>query len=555
MSAPPSTLHPAQIDLLAAGAILGLPAAWLGGRDLDLLSPLRLLAPGALPDGPPPAVERSEIARGLRAANASYGHPRAAELAAKLADPATRVVIGGQQTGLFGGPQLALIKAAAAARHAEALEAAGVPAVALFWMASEDHDWDEVASATLPAGEELLLLSLGEDRAPLVPVGLRTVGPEITTLFESVAARFPSPWVAAWSEKLAGWWRPGARFGEAFARQFVATLGGRAPLFVDSMLPELKRAERPHLRRLVERRAEVDAAYAAAEAAIIAGGYSLQVEARRGASPLFALRDGLRRRIEWVDSERFRLRGGPRGAGDPEPIALLLEMIDDNPAAISPGVLARPAIQDAVFGTTLQIMGPAETAYLAQARAIYPLLDVTPPLTALRPQALVLDLRQRQQIADLGGSIAELYLHPEAIEHRLAERGGAGFVGERRGEIERLADALKEPALRLDSSLEKPWQKTRDTLLGALDAFAAKVESAAARRDEVTHQRFRQLKTAVRPGGKPQERAISSAFFPGRYGENFGGALLDQLELDPRLLSLIDPAAGGAGETRGDAGQ
>lgn len=544
MPGPAKTDSGQPLDLLAAGAISGLPAAWLAGRDLELLSPLRLLAPGTLPaplDAGPTAVDRTGVAKGLATANASYGHPRAGELAEKLARPETRVVIGGQQTGLFGGPQLALVKAAAAVRHAEALEAAGIPAVALFWMATEDHDFDEVASATFPSGEELVTLSLGEDRAPLVPVGLRTVGPEVAALLEELATRFASPWFAAWREKLASWWRPEARFGEAFARQMVATLGARSPLLVDSMLPELKLAQQPHLRRLIERRDEVERAYADCEAETVARGYALQVAAQRGTSPLFVLRDGLRRRIEWVDGDRFRLRGAGTSAS-PEPVSLLLETVDDNPAAISPGVLARPAIQDAVFGTTLQIMGPAETAYLAQARAVYPLLGLAAPQTALRPQALVLDARQRQQLAELG-TIEEAYLHPEAIEHRLAERGGAGFVGERRAEIERLAETLREPATRLDPSLEKPWQKTRDSLLGALDAFAAKVESAAARRDEVAHQRFRQLKTAVRPGGKPQERVVSAAYFPGRYGDAFGQALLDQLDLDPRHLSVIDPAA------------
>jgi bacillithiol biosynthesis cysteine-adding enzyme BshC len=530
-----------SIDLLAAGAIPGLPAAWLEARDLELLAPLKLLAPGMLPREAPPAVDRAALAGGLAAANASYGHPRAAELAAKLGDPATRVVIGGQQTGLFGGPLLALVKAAAAVRYAEALEASGAPAVACFWMATEDHDWEEVATATFPAGDELVSLHLGADGSELAPVGLRAVGPGVTPLLATLAEKFPSPWFAAWRERLAGWWRPDARFGEAFARQLAATFGERAPLFVDSMLPELKVAQRPHLRRLVERRAEVESAYVAAESAILARGYSLQVAAQRGASPLFLLRDGERRRIEWVGAARFRLRGGGARHDEPEPVARLLETIAENPAAVSPGVLARPAIQDAVFGTTLQIMGPAETAYLAQARAVYPLLDVAAPTAALRPQAVVVEARQQEQIAELGSSLAELCLAPEAAEHRLAERGGASFVGERRRELEAFAAALREPALALDRTLEKPWQKTHDTLLQALDAFGAKVEAAAARQDETAHQRLRQLRTALRPGGQPQERAISSAYFPGRHGERFGGALLDQLGLDPRLLCVVDP--------------
>ena len=535
-----------QIDLVAHGLVKGMPAAWLAGRESDLLAPLRLLAPGTLPEGPPPNVDRRGIAAGLKRANEAYGHPRAAELAAKLADPATAVVVGGQQTGLFGGPLLALVKAAAAVRHAEALEAAGRPAVALFWMATEDHDWAEVESATFLGSAGLVNFALGDDPAPLAPIGLRRVGPEIENLFAALAAAFPSERFAAWSARLAAWWKPGALFGEAFAQQTVALLGGRAPLMLDSMLPELKAAQRPHLRRLIEERAAVETAYVAAEDRVVARGFDLQVAPQRGASPLFLLRDGARRRIEWSGGDAFRLRGAPAGtlADTAEPVADLLALLASDPSLISPGVLARPAIQDAVLGTTLQIMGPGETAYLAQAAAVYPLLGVAAPWTALRPQVLVFDARQREQLAELGADLPELLFSPEKIASRLAVRAGGGFVAERRAAAEQLLEGLRAPALALDPGLEKPWTKTRDTLLGALDAFAAKVEAAAARRGGVAQQRFDHLRQATRPGGGLQERVLSTAWFAGRYGGDFGAALLEQLALDPRHLVLVDPHAG-----------
>ena len=40
MAAPPE-----QIDLVAHGLVKGMPAAWLAGKETDLLAPLRLLAP------------------------------------------------------------------------------------------------------------------------------------------------------------------------------------------------------------------------------------------------------------------------------------------------------------------------------------------------------------------------------------------------------------------------------------------------------------------------------------------------------------------------------
>jgi bacillithiol synthase len=529
------------IDLVANGLLKGMPAAWLAGKETDLLEPLRLLAPGALPDVEPPPVDRRAIAAGLSRANEACGHPRAAELAAKLADPATAVVVGGQQTGLFGGPLLALVKAAAAVRHAEALEAAGRPAVAIFWMATEDHDWAEVESATFLGPAGLLNLALGDDPSPLAPVGARRLGPEVESLFAALAESFPNERFSLWRERLAAWWEPGAGFGDAFASQMIGLLGGRAPLMLDSMLPELKAAQRPHLRRLIEQREAVEAAYVAAESRVLARGFELQVAPQRGASPLFLLRDGARRRIEWSGPASFRLRGAPAGAA--EPVAALLALLEADPTQVSPGVLARPAIQDAVLGTTLQIMGPGETAYLAQAGAIYPLLGIAPPQTALRPQALVFDGRQQEQLKELGGTLPELLFAPEKIAHRLASAAGGGFVAARRAAVEELLGALRDPALALDASLDKPWGKTRDSVLGALDAFSSRVEAAAARRDGVTQQRFEQLRLATRPTGGLQERVLSTAWFAGRYGDGFGAALLDELALDPRTLAIVDPTA------------
>src|SRR5262245_56577538 len=91
-----------QVDLAAAGLLPPLPAALLAGRDADLLTPLRFLAPGTLPDADPAALPArtgglEDLAHALETANSGYGHPRAAELARRLADPAIQVVITGQQ--------------------------------------------------------------------------------------------------------------------------------------------------------------------------------------------------------------------------------------------------------------------------------------------------------------------------------------------------------------------------------------------------------------------------------------------------------------------------
>lgn len=534
-----------HVDLLDAGRLPPLPAAFLAGDDRDLLAPLTFLAPGDDPPPAPPATpDRSALAAALATANQSYGHPKADELAARLADPETRVVVTGQQAGLFAGPLYTLSKALAAARWAAKLEAAGQKAVAVFWVATEDHDWDEASSATVLTHQGPLTVGLGDDPEPLTPTGMRSLGPAVTEALAELRAAMPGERYEAWLDQVAAWYRPDARFGEAFCRLMVGLLGERCPLLLDSMLPAVKTAQRPWLAKLVERRREVEAAYAAADAAIEQRGHPLQVHPQRGVSPLFLLRDGERRRIAWAAGEdgeemaRFELRGSARG---PRPVAELAEIVEENPLAVSPGVLARPAIQDAVLGTSLFVLGPGELSYLPQVAPLYRVLEIPPPAVTLRPQMLVLEAHQIEKLDEVGLSLAELMSDDDALEGILAARSGGELTGDAKARIAAILDELEAPALDLDPNLERPLQKTRDNVLGALDAFAGKVRSSAARRDEVTAGRVAKLRGNVLPEGKPQERLVSSLHYHGKYGDEFTDAAWEQLGLDGRVLQVVTP--------------
>jgi len=542
-----------RVDLAAEGLVAPLPRAYLDGTDRGLLAPLRFLEPGALPpveaDGP--AVDRTEVAAALRRANRSYGHPGADRLADRLADPATRVVVAGQQPGLFGGPLYTLSKMVAAGRWAAAIEAAGAPAVPVFWVATEDHDWHEVAQTAFLAPDGLRRFDLGDDPDPLLPVGMRTLGTGVGPILDALGELRTSDRFEAWTDTLARIYRPDARFGEAFARLAVELLGERCPLLLDAMDPGVKATQAPWLERFVDRRAAWEEASEAADRAIAERGYDLQVSPQRGVSPLFALRGGERRRIEWQSeealgspSDRYRLRGASAD-GEPESLGRSLDdlrtTLEENPCAISPGVLARPAIQDAILGTTLQVLGPGEMSYMAQAAPAYGVLGIEAPWVALRPQVLVLEEHHREKLEELGLPLAALLGTEAELERRLAGDGGARLVERARERVEAALDELGASALELDQNLERPLEKTRQNLLRALETFGGKVTSAAARRDQVKVRRVERLRQICLPEGTLQERVVSSSHWPGKYGERFIGALWDQMELDGRHLQVVTP--------------
>jgi bacillithiol biosynthesis cysteine-adding enzyme BshC len=529
-----------DLDLIELGLLAPIPRALLEGRERDLLAPLEFLAPGMLPAAGPPGVERGALAPGLASgladANAAYGHPLASEAAAKLADPATAVVVTGQQPGLFGGPLYALSKAVAAVRWAEALEAAGRPAVAVFWMATEDHDFRESSWSSFQTNEGPARFDLGADGQELMPLGMRSFGPPVADVLDGLRERIPSPRFAEWCDTLARWYRPSARFGEAFARLLVHLMGARTPLLLDAMLPAVKQAQRPWLGAFVERRAEVESVLAAASAAVADRGFPLQVTPQPGASPLFFLNGGERRRILWSGDAAWTLRGDD----EERPVETLRAAVAENPSVVMPGVLARPLIQDAILGTTLQVMGPGEMSYLPQLAPLYRAFDVAAPATALRPQVLVLPANQRRRLEQTGLELADL-VRPDVDLDRLAAgaRSDERLEPARRGLETVLAD-LESAAAPVATELGRALEKTADQMRRGLEQFEARLTAAMGRADEVRRGRIDGLAGWVRPGGALQERVLSTADLPGRYGAAAVDAMFDQLELDGGRLQVIE---------------
>ena len=288
----------------------------------------------------------------------------------------------------------------------------------------------------------------------------------------------------------------------------VSILGQRAPLMLDSMLPEVKHLQRPILTRLVERRADLETAQAAADAEIERRGYPLQVKPQPGLSPLFMLHGQARRRIAWADGG-YTLRGTTDA---PRPLDQLQQILAENPAVVSPGVLARPAVQDALLGTTLQIMGPAELSYMAQVAPVYPLLGIEPPWTTLRPQVLVLEERQAGYLEENSISLAE-FLDME-LDHLVSEKLGDDLIGPARQQIEAILSSLHEPLTAVDKGLEGPLRKTSQHIGRGLDQLKGKVAGAVARRHDVWRRRLEQVRTSCLPDGQSSGTVLIGSPLP-----------------------------------------
>ena len=311
-----------------------------------------------------------EIVRILAGQNPSAaGTPTAAAL--ETLPRGAGVVVTGQQVGLFGGPLFTPFKAATALARARTATAAGHPHAAIFWLASEDHDFAEINHVVFPAGRELKKLVYAESpTAAAVPVGGIVLDERITPLVDQ-----------AWEilgfsdamEALAAAYVPGKTFTQAFREFYAKAFAAEGLLVLDAAGRDLHRIGAPVLRAGIERADELHAALIARNAELVAAGYHAQVAVGAQSSLLFLIDD--------KTGARVALKRTAPTAAEPAGLWLagrqtystadLLGILDAEPERISPSALLRPVFQDFLLSTSLTIGGPAEIAYFAQSAVLF----------------------------------------------------------------------------------------------------------------------------------------------------------------------------------------
>ena len=167
-------------------------------------------------------------------------------------------IVTGQQVSLFGGPLFSLYKALTAIKLAAEFSRAGTECVPVFWLATEDHDLEEVNHATLlgPDGalRRLATTSRGAENAPVSSVAL---GDDLPALVASAVEVLGEGEAAAWLRQS---YRPGETLGNAFAKLFSQIFRHSGVVLLDASDPELHGLAAPLYRDALSHAADLEQA-------------------------------------------------------------------------------------------------------------------------------------------------------------------------------------------------------------------------------------------------------------------------------------------------------
>lgn len=426
-------------------------------------------------------------------------------------------VITGQQPVLFTGPLFSILKAMTAIKIAARLEQAGVKAVPVFWVASEDHDFAEIESTSvLNRNSELCRVAVDLSGEEPAPAGWLRFRDDVRDAVAKCLENLPqSEFIPELKTLLESSYQPGVSPVDAFATMMASLFAGTDLTFVDPLHQELKALAQPTVDLAIARNAEMRAALMARNRALSAAGYHAQVKVDQNFTGLFAY------------------RGRSRQALRPNELGERISW--------SPNVLLRPVVQDTLFPTVTYIGGPAEVAYFAQAAAVYETLGRPMPPIFPRISATLVEHRVAKSAEKYGMEMSDVFQGREYLKRQAvaATSDDDGFervrlrIGE---ELESLRPLLGS----VDATLIGALDTSRQKVMHQVEGLKGKYVNAVARRDETIERHLDAICNSLYPEKKPQERVINIASFIARYGRGVLPRLMERLSLDVREHQVVE---------------
>jgi bacillithiol biosynthesis cysteine-adding enzyme BshC len=440
-----------------------------------------------------------------------------------LAEPGTVAVMTGQQVGLFSGPAYTVYKALHAVRLAQWLSQNGTPAVPVFWLATEDHDFAEVNHVWVFNGEHRPAKLEMRRSAGAQPVGdVTLVAPPVRELR---AALHGLPFGEDVADAVEETYRAGSTMGKAFSELLRRLLGRFEILQVDPMLPAFRELAAPAMRAAVERAPELTESVLERNAALAAAGYHAQVHIEPHTSFVFLLENG--KRLTLRRNGREYILNGRR---------FTTEELMERAASLSPNAMLRPVVQDSMLPTVAYIGGPAETAYLAQSAAIYDALLGRMPVAVPRAGFTIFDESSHKLMGRYGLSLQSFFHGEDALRERMAARlvppGMNDVIRETVRTVDGAVDRLEREMAAFDPTLVKALGHSARKIRYQIGKVEAKAGREAMRRDSRATADAASLYGLVYPERHLQERLYSILPFVAKHGWDLIDHLYEAIELD-----------------------
>ncbi len=443
-------------------------------------------------------------------------------------------IVTGQQLGLAGGPLYTIYKTLSAIKFATHLNEKHPDFyfVPVFWLAGDDHDFEEISSINVLSGEnkvENIAYRTDEDpEREAGSVGGMRLEKEIEDFISQMGSsvrntEFTNDVIAF----LSSIYQTGKTIAESFGEMMFKFFDKYGLVIFNPQATDVKRLLLPVFRNELENY-RTHATKLIQVSAGLDEEYHAQVKIRP--INLFVNNENGRYLLDPLENNEFRLKRKKVKFTKEE----LSQLLESSPEMFSPNVILRPICQDYLFPTAFYVGGPAEIAYFAQIIQMYKMFNLATPVAWPRISATIVEKSVQTLVQKYGISINDFFELKGEIFNKVASMiseydiDGKFEVAENR--LSNLFEDLKEYLGEIDKTLVDPAEKNRQRTVQYLTELKGKAEAARIRKHETTMNQLQKSYTMILPNDNLQERELNYFYFANKYGLGFYEYLMEKLD-------------------------
>lgn len=457
-------------------------------------------------------LPREAVAAILKEQNQNYGcGPQTLGNIDKLMQGQAGAVVTGQQVGLFSGPLYTIYKALTAVKLAGHLnqncEGYLVP---IFWLASDDHDFEEINHITLLNKNN----QIEEVRYPSPASSLKTPASKIvlTSEIQNCIQRLKdltpdSEFKPEILSHLSDAYRPGRSFAEAFAQWLTRLFKGSGLIFIDASHPGLKELGKGIFYQEIAGDSSSTRQALETSGQLRQAGYDSQIPLHQGILNIF-FAETERQTIESQDGA-YSIKGTRSIYKRDE----LLALLEKKPQVFSPNVLLRPIYQDTLLPTVAYVGGTAEIAYFAQLKGVYEIFGLPMPVIYPRKSITLIEKKIERVLKNYGLWVQDIWQNADGIINEIARKqvpeSTAEVLRAARSHLEQDFKAITREMIAVEPTLEKSVEASLGKIDQQLKFLEKKILQASRKRNNIVSQQLNKAKNHLYPVNHLQERVFN----------------------------------------------
>lgn len=493
-------------------------------NDADLIQKAQLVASNY-------AIDRVQLVHALTNYYQRIGLQKAPTKSLnRLLDPSTLTITTGQQLGLLGGPAFTLYKALTCILLAKkAAIKLGVDVVPVFWVADEDHDFEEIRKVLTQSGSDLYEFEIKANKSSHTVADIE-IESEINQLFIQLAEVHKNDRHAkAIISNISAFYQQGNTHLQAFGQQMAWLLAELGMILVGSNDPSLKKLMINPLTISIDKRAQITTVLTKKSQELAVKNYPQQVQVSE--SLLFKIDEKLvRTKIDfsidqdvWIDDTLNEYSSKK-----------LKELVNASPHVFSPNVFLRPILQDILLPNIGYVAGPGELNYYAQTKDLYPLFGLQMPIIYPRISCTVIKSHLKRKITQLNWPLSSFKERPEKQAKKLIEQQIAQLTETDFNTVEaRLTEELsllKHKVLKELPNHSIVFNSVEKLLNKSINRLYSKYINAIKKNNSIELKRLNSVSNSIFPKQSLQERTLSLVSLLIEYGDKFPAHLLAHFE-------------------------